>query len=117
MKKRTIAFVGSTKKDLEKLPIDVKEIFVYAIDMAAKGKMHSNGKVLKGFKGASVVEIKADYNSDTFRAVYTIKHKEFLYVLQVFKKKSSKGISLSKKDKELLEIRIKSAKRHYSNYG
>ncbi len=117
MEKRRIAFVGSTKKDLERLPIDVKEVFTYAIEMASRGKMHKNGKVLKGFKGANVVEIKADYKSDTFRAVYTIRHKEFLYVLQVFKKKSSKGISLSKKDRELLEIRIKMAKRHYNDYG
>jgi len=57
------------------------------------------------------------YSSSSFRAVYTIKFKNYLYVLHVFKKKSSTGISLSKKDRELISTRIKAAKEFYKNRG
>lgn len=59
-----------------------------------------------------------DDRGDTYRAVYTIKFKEAIYVLHVFKKKSTKGIATPKKDMDLIEKRLKDALSHYkSNFS
>jgi phage-related protein len=106
---RLIHYMGSSKKDLQKLPADVKEIFAQGLHNASLGDTPVGSKILKGFGGGSVLEIIEDYKSDTYRAVYTIKFKEAVYVLHVFKKKSTKGIKTPKKDQELIESRLKDA--------
>lgn len=106
---RQIIFLGSTKKDLAKLPDDVKDVFAHGLRMASLGENPPDSKPLKGFGGTSVVELVEDHKSDTYRAVYTVKYKEALYVLHVFKKKSKKGIATPKKDIELIEKRLKDA--------
>jgi len=45
--------------------------------------------VLLGFGGAGVVEMIEDWEGNTYRAVYTVKFGEFVYVLHCFQKKSS----------------------------
>ncbi len=112
---REVVYVGSTFKDLKKMPVKVRSVFANAIQMAVEGETHQDAKPLKGYGGRSVVEVVSDDRGDTYRAVYTVKYKEVLYVLQVFKKKSTKGISLPKKDRELLESRLKSAASHYKS--
>ena len=83
--------------------------------MACEGHTHPNSKPLKGYGGRSVVEILADCRSDTYRAVYTVKFKDAVYVLHVFKKKSTKGIKTPKKDMDLLDSRLKYAAAHYKS--
>ncbi len=110
---RQIVFLGSTRKDLVKLPIDVRDIFSHGLKMTSIGETPIDSKPLKGYLGTSVVELIKDHRSDTYRAVYTVKFKEALYVLHVFKKKSTKGIATPKKDKELIAKRLKDARSHY----
>ena len=66
---------------------------------------------MKGFGGASVIEIVENYDGDTYRAVYTVKFSEAIYVLHAFQKKSKSGIATSKKDLDLIEERLKRAKQ------
>ena len=89
---------------------------MHGLYTASLGKSPAGSKVLKGFGGRSVVELIEDYKSDTYRAVYTVKFKEVVYVLHVFKKKSTKGIATPKKDKELIEKRLKYAVSYHKNY-
>jgi len=110
---KPIFYLGSTQKDISKLPKEVKEAFVQGIYLASLGDTHPDSKVMKGFKGTGVVELIKDHKGDTFRGVYTVKFKGIVYVLHVFKKKSHSGISTPKKDKELIESRLKWAQRHY----
>lgn len=112
---RRIIYLASTKKDLQKLPGDVRDVFAQGLYIASLGEEPIGSKVLKGFKGRSVVELIEDHKSDTYRAVYTIRFREAVYVLHVFKKKSTKGISTPKKDKELIEKRLKDAIQHHKN--
>ena len=70
-------------------------------------------KTLKGFKGAGVLEVIEDFEGDTYRAVYTVKFEEVVYVLHAFQKKSKQGIATPKQDIELVEARLKRAKEHY----
>jgi predicted XRE-type DNA-binding protein len=56
--------------------------------------MPLNAKVLQGFSGATVLEIRANFMGDAFRAIYTVRFGEFVYVLHVFQKKSKKSSKL-----------------------
>jgi phage-related protein len=60
------------------------------------GDKASSAKPLKGFGGASVLEIIDDFDGDTFRAVYTVRFAAAVYVLHAFQKKSRRGIATPK---------------------
>lgn len=60
---------------------------------------------MKGFGGASVLEIVSDYRGDTWRAVYTIRFREAVYVLHGFQKKSKRGIATPKQEIEVIKRR------------
>lgn len=66
-----------------------------------------NAKPLKGFGSASVLEIVDDFDGDTYRAVYTVKFRDAIYVLHAFQKKAKKGIETSARDIELIKSRLK----------
>ena len=65
---------------------------------------------MRGFSGASVIEIVEDFDGNTYRAVYTVKFVEAIYVLHAFQKKSKSGIATPKHDLDLIEERFKRAK-------
>jgi len=54
---KPLIWVGSSKKDLAILPADVQDVFGYALHLAQQGGKHTDAKPLKGFKGASVLEV------------------------------------------------------------
>jgi phage-related protein len=84
---KPLAWIGSSKKDLMALPIEVRKFFGHALDFAQHGEQHNATKVLKGFGGAGVLEVLEDDQGGTYRAVYTVKFKEAVFVLHVFQKK------------------------------
>lgn len=57
--------------------------------------------MLKGF-GNGIVELVENYDSDTYRAVYTVRFDRAIYVLRCFKKKSKPGIKTPQSDIELI---------------
>jgi phage-related protein len=78
---------------------------------AQQGDTDPAAKPMKGFGGASVLEIVSDYHGDTWRAVYTIRFREALYVLHVFQKKSKRGIATPKQEIEVIKRRLAEAER------
>ena len=76
---RPIIYLGSSRKDLQKLPSDVRDIFSQGLYVTSIGKNPIGSKVLKGFGSRKVVELIEDHKSDTYRAVYTIRFKEAVY--------------------------------------
>ncbi len=63
-------------------------------------------------------EIVEDFDGDTYRAVYTIRFREAVYVLHAFQKKSPKGIQTARSDVELVERRLGAAREDYeAHYG
>ncbi|UPU01129.1 type II toxin-antitoxin system RelE/ParE family toxin [Bradyrhizobium barranii subsp. apii] len=66
----------------------------FALRAAQKGGKSENAKPLKGFSGASILQIKCDFDGDTFRAVYTVRLKGTIYVLHAFQKKSRRVAKL-----------------------
>jgi phage-related protein len=53
---------------------------------------------------------------DIFRAVYTIRFAEAVYVLHAFQKKSPRGIKTARRDVELVTERLKQARREYQKH-
>jgi phage-related protein len=106
---KPVIWIGSSRKDLRALPAPVQDYIGYALHLAQLGDKHRDAKTLTGFGGASVQEIIVDYNRDTYRAVYTVRFTDRIYVLHAFKKKSKSGIAMPKSDLELIERRLKQA--------
>ena len=106
---KPLMWVGSSKKDLLSMPDDVVDVFGFALHLAQTGKKHDQAKPLKGFGGAGVLEVVEDHQGDTFRAVYTVKIADAVYVLHCFQKKSKQGIETPKHEMDLIRDRLKAA--------
>ena len=106
---RPLEWIGSSYKDLMALPVAVRRFFGYALSLAQAGDQHDDAKVLTGFGGAGVLEVVEDDRSGTYRAVYTVKFKEAVFVLHCFQKKSKHGIATSKEDLAIIRARLKVA--------
>ena len=83
---KPLYWVGSSKKDLMSLPELVRDVFGYALHLSQDGKKHAQAKPLKGFGGAGVLEVVEDHLGNTYRAVYTVKLADGVYVFIVFKR-------------------------------
>ena len=104
---KPVFFIGSAREDLKQFPEDVKQDIGYALYEAQRGGKSTAAKPLKGFAGAGVLEIIENYSGDTYRAVYTVKFKDVVYVLHCFQKKSKKGMATPNQDIELIKRRLK----------
>ena len=109
---KRLLWVGSAKKDLKAMPDDVQDTFCYALHQAQVGKRHEQAKPLKGFGSAGVLEVVENSGGGTFRAVYTVKFGDAVYVLHCFQKKSMHGIATPKPDMDLIRERLKAAEAH-----
>lgn len=110
---KPVRWIASSREDLRDLPRDVRRDIGFALDAAQSGSRHPSAKPLKGFGGASILEIVEDYVGDTYRAVYTVRFSEAIYVLHVFKKKSKSGIKTPKHEIDLIKMRLIRAKEDY----
>ena len=106
---KPLAWISSSKKDLMALPLEVRKFFGHALDFAQRGDKHDAAKVLKGFGGAGVLELVEDDQSGTYRAVYTVKFAEAVFVLHCFSKKSKRGMETPKEDMDIIRARLKVA--------
>ncbi len=106
---KLLVWIGSSKKDLLNLPKDVQRFFGFALDFAQRGEKHDAVKVMKGFGGAGVLEVLEDDIGGTYRAVYTVKFDEAVFVLHAFQKKSKHGIATPKEDMDIIRNRLKVA--------
>ena len=111
---KQLFWVGASLSDLKEFPEDVKDVFGYALYKAQIGEKHPTAKPLKGFAGAGVMEIVEDHDTNTYRAVYTVKLADTVYVLHVFQKKAKSGIAAPKKELELIKARLQRAKEHHA---
>ncbi|MBK6864007.1 MAG: type II toxin-antitoxin system RelE/ParE family toxin [Ideonella sp.] len=106
---KPLAWIGSSKKDLMALPVGVRKFFGHALDFAQRGVHHDAAKVLKGFGGSGVLEVIEDDVGGTYRAVYTVKFEEAVFVLHCFQKKSKHGIATPAEDMDIIRARLKVA--------
>ena len=87
------------------------------VSIAQFGGTHPGAKPRKG-QGAGVFEVVEDHDGNTYRAVYTIRFREVVYVLLAFQKKSPRGVKTARTDIELIARRLKIAREDYeAQYG
>ena len=108
---KTTHFVGSSLDDLREFPADVRMDIGFALHQAEHGEKSLHATPLVGFKGAGVLEIISNSDGNTYRAVYTVKLSEAVFVLHCFQKKSKTGIATPAKDMDLVRSRLKDAER------
>ncbi len=110
---KPVRWVGSSRSDLRGFPAPVRRDVGQALYAAQWGEEYPSLKALQGFGGRSVLEIAAPYAGDTYRAVYTVRFEDAIYVLHAFQKKSKRGISTPKKEIDLIKHRLAAAERDY----
>ncbi len=108
---KPVIWVGSSREDLREFPELVQDHIGYALYVAQRGGKHRDTKTLTGIGGAGVVEVVKDYRGDTFRAVYTVRFGEAVYVLHAFQKKSKRGRETPRLDIELIKRRLRDVYR------
>lgn len=114
---KPLAWVGSSKRDFLEFPRAVIAEMGNALGVAQYGGKHSSAKPWKGL-GSGIFEVVEDFDTDTYRAVYTVRFREVVYVLHAFQKKSPKGSRTARTDVELIEARLKTARMdHEARYG
>jgi phage-related protein len=106
---KPLEWIGSSYKDLMALPAPIRQSFGFALSLAQAGDKHDAAKVLKGFGGAGVLEVVEDDAGGTYRAVYTVKFAEAVFVRHCFQKKSKRGIATPKEDMDIVHARLKIA--------
>ena len=75
-----VRWVCSSKKDLLAFPDPVVSAVGYALGVAQLGGKHPRAKPWKG-EGGGIFEVVEDYSGDTYRAVYTVRFAQAIYVL------------------------------------
>ena len=111
-REKPLYWVASAKKDYQTFPDAVQDDMGYALGLAQFGGKHPQAKPWKG-EGNGVFEIVEDYRGDTYRAVYTVRFAEVIYVLHAFQKKSKSGVKTPQEDVNLIAERLKRARADY----
>jgi phage-related protein len=114
---KPLDWVGSSKRDFLTFPAAVQDELGNALGLAQFGGKHPQAKPWKG-QGAGVFEVVENHDGNTYRAVYTVRFREVVYVLHAFQKKSPSGIRTARTDIELITQRLKIAQQDYeARYG
>lgn len=108
---KSLVWVGSSRKDFNGFPVEVKSEMGYALFQAQMGGRYRKAKIFKGAGDAGIVEVVDDFRGDTFRTIYTVRFESAVYVLHAFQKKSKQGIATPKGDLNLIEQRLKEAQQ------
>lgn len=113
---KPVRWIGRCREDVQSFPKDVRSRIGGALWEAQIGGKAPFAKPLRGFGGAGVLEIVDDFDGNTFRAVYTVRFADIVYVLHAFQKKSKIGIATPKSELNLIAQRLKRAKEDYEQW-
>jgi phage-related protein len=106
---KPLAWIGSSLRDYRAFPDPVKDDMGYALYLAQRGGRHGTAKPLQGFGGAGVLELVERHDGDTYRAVYSVRFTNAIYVLHAFQKKSKRGRETPKSEMEVVRRRLRAA--------
>jgi phage-related protein len=113
---KSVEWLGSTLNDLRALPDPVQDFFGYALFLAQTGDKHPSAKPLTGFPGAGVLEVVRRYDTSAYRAVYTVRFEEAVYILHVFQKKSKSGIATPAEEMRVVNVRWQEAQQRHADW-
>jgi phage-related protein len=111
--RRPLHFIGSSLKDLRAVPDQVQDVFGSALLDAQYGDHPEGARSFGEGIPRGVMKLVEDFDRDTYRAAYTVSFPKAVYVLHVFKKKSTQGVRTPKPDKDLVRSRFRVAEQHY----
>lgn len=110
---RPVLWIASARRDYRAFPSRVQSNLGFELFLVQTGQHPPSGKPLKGF-GSGVIELVEDFDGDTYRAVYTLRFSEAVYVLHAFKKKSKQGGKTPQSDINLIKRRLRAAEADYA---
>ncbi len=102
---RAVFWIKAAHKEFRKFPRGARITLLRALNVAAEGSKSDIAKPMKGL-GPGVFEIALGYRSDAYRVVYAVKLDVDVWVVHVFRKKSTKGIKTPKREIDLIRSRI-----------
>jgi phage-related protein len=108
-------WVGSSKRDFLEFPAPVRDDMANALGVAQFGGVAPMAKPWKGL-GSGVLELVEAHEGNAYRAVYTVRFPEAVYVLHAFQKKSPSGIRTAKRDVDLVDQRLRAAYHDYEEH-
>ena len=111
---KPLFFMGSSYKDLQRFPKDVRQEAGFALQLAQMGGKAIHALPLLGFGGANVLEVVISEDGNAYRTVYTVRFEEAVYLLHAFQKKSKSGKATPRMDIDLIKRRLKAARDHYA---
>ncbi len=106
---RNVRWIGDSRERLQAFPEPVRKDIGHALYRVQIGETPPSAKPMKDIE-SGVFEIVDNYNTDTYRAVYTVKIGLSMYVLHCFQKKSKRRLSTPKKELDLIKRRLRRAK-------
>lgn len=109
---KPVHWVGSAKKDFLAFPQAVRSEMGYALGVAQYGGKHPQAKPWKG-EGPGLFEIVEYHDGDAYRAIYTVRFEDAVYVLHAFQKKSPSGRRTAQGDVGLVRERLKRAREDH----
>lgn len=116
---RKVYWIGDSREQLQKFPSQVRKDIGHALYLVQTGQTPPSAKPMRGLE-SGVFEIVDDYETNAYRAVYTVKIGRSLYVLHVFQKKSKRGIATPKREIDQIKRRLRRAKelaKQEEDYG
>ena len=87
--------------------------FGYGLWLIQNGETPTNAFPFEGAQGGNIMKLSERYDSDTYRCVYAAKFAKAVFVLHVFQKKSTSGISTPQTEIDLVSVRFAAAKELY----
>lgn len=107
---RKVRWIASSRADLHMMASEVRKDFGKLITRLQAGETIAppHAKPLGGYLPV-VTELIKNHDGNTYRAVVTVKLDDAIYVLHVFKKKSTHGIGMTKQDQDLIARRLREA--------
>ena|ERR1017187_6307705 len=114
---KPLYWIGSSLRDICRFPPELQRTIGFALSAAQYGGKHPAAKPWKG-EGPGILEVVTDHDGNTYRAIYTVRFANAVYVLHAFQKKSPHGIATRQSDIALVRDRLKLAQREYEEtYG
>jgi phage-related protein len=95
------------------MPEDVQDVFGAALLDVEYGDVPEGARPYGEGLPGEIMKIAEDHDGDTYRCAYTVAFSGVAYVLDVFQKKSKRGIATPKADKQRVLERYKAAKADY----
>jgi phage-related protein len=107
--------LGGIVQDFLEFPAAVKDDMGNALGIAQFGGTAPRAKPWKGL-GPGILEVVESHEGNAYRAVYTVRFAEVVYVLHAFQKKSPSGIRTARRDVDLVTQRLKVAQEDYEEH-